>query len=130
MKFLKRFKIYENKKEIRKRLIDYRIISYYNLSQDEVNNLTIALKYKYLLRKDYQNVLDGIDTALKYKHLQRKELDYIGGMAQFFESEKLLESAYKTNFKERIIKFPKPYDICFITWGIKNAFAENFFTSW
>lgn len=79
------------------------IIEYYKLTTEQIHNLKLAVDYHYLDRDDFTNVVNQIINS--------------GYVWHYTESERKFKIAYATNFKSKIIKLKKPYQIGYLTWN-------------
>ena len=82
------------------------VIEYYKMTPEQINNLRLALEYNYLKFDDFRSILGLIINSDKDNRVWT-----------YFDSEKKLKIAFKTNFKTKIINIQKPYPIGYLTWN-------------
>jgi len=74
------------------------VINHYNMTDDEVHNLRLAVEYGYLYYSDFRTVVSDIIT---FGYVWTDKL-----------SERKFKFAYEFNFKNKINYFKSPYIIC------------------
>ena len=82
------------------------VVKYYNMTEEQIHNLRLAIEYKYLDFRDFRNILGLIINSDKTDRIW-----------SFFDSENRLKAAFNTNFKTKIKPVEKPYPICYKTWN-------------
>ena len=82
------------------------VVKYYNMTEEQIHNLRLAIEYKYLDFNDFRNILNLIINSDKKDRIWTN-----------FDSEKKLKAAFNTNFKTKIKPVKKPYPICYKTWN-------------
>ena len=74
-------------------------INYFNLTEEQIHNLRLAVEYGYLYYRNYRDVINNIIN-----------LGYISSLDYW--TERKFRIAFETNFKDKIIEIKKPYPIC------------------
>lgn len=84
-------------------------INYFDITEDQIHNLRLAVEYGYLYYQDYRDIISSVI-----------HFGYIDTSYRLSESK--FRAAFEKNFKDKIVKNKKPYPICVETFkGLKSV---------
>lgn len=90
-------------------------INYFNITEEQIHNLRLAVEYGYLYYQDYRDIVNSI---IHYGYVSSSN----------YLSERKFKAAFEKNFKDKIVKIKKPYPICVETFkGLKSVNDLNSF---